>query len=144
MYAKNQLNSIKKALSKFQQKDDSKAAFVLVLTYSSGQVCTIMMASLLIQSKINGSSLLVLNFFMTRRILRKYSTISWPFPLSKVISLQDHSLTWFKVWVLRRLNPFGLLRSPLCVGIRADLGCLATITKVHQSPSIRLLFSTHL
>ena len=107
VYAEDQLDSMKNALVKFQQKDDPKAAFVLVLTYSSGQVCTVMMASLLIQSKIIGSSLSVLNFFMTRPLLRKYSTISWPSLLTKVISLQDHSLTWFKVWVLNRLTTFG-------------------------------------
>ena len=107
MYAERQLSAMKNALVKFQQKDDPKAAFVLVLTYSLSQVGTVIMESLLIQSKINGSSPLVLNFFMTRPLHRMYSTISWTSPLSKVISLQDHSLTLYKVCVLNRLTTFG-------------------------------------
>jgi hypothetical protein len=47
-YAENQLDSIKKALVNFQQKDDTKAALELGMAYSSGQVCIIMMESQLI------------------------------------------------------------------------------------------------
>ena len=38
-YAKNQLDEIKEALVKFQQKNDTKAACTVALVYSSGQVC---------------------------------------------------------------------------------------------------------
>jgi hypothetical protein len=38
-YAENQLDEIKEALVKFQQKNDNKAACTLSLIYSSGQVC---------------------------------------------------------------------------------------------------------
>lgn len=38
-YAENQLDEIKKALLKFQQKNDTKAACTVSLIYSSGQVC---------------------------------------------------------------------------------------------------------
>jgi hypothetical protein len=48
LYAENQLDSIKKALVKFQQKGDTKAALELALTYSSGQVSTTMMTAQLI------------------------------------------------------------------------------------------------
>ena len=47
MYDEEQLDSMKNALVRFQQKDDIKAAFVLALNYSSGQVCTVIIASLL-------------------------------------------------------------------------------------------------
>ena len=139
------MDPIKNALLNFQQKDDSKAALVLVLSYSLGQVGIIMMTSLLIQSNIIGSYHVVPNFFMTRPLLRMYLTISWPSPLQNRMSQQDHSPTSFKVLVLHhRLTTFGKLYSLLCVGIRADIASLATLTKVHQSPSIRLLFSRQL
>ena len=49
LYAENQLDSIKKALVKFQQKSDTKAALQLALTYSSGQVrATMIMARLIL------------------------------------------------------------------------------------------------
>jgi hypothetical protein len=38
-YSENQLDEIKEALVKFQQKNDTKAACTLSLIYSSGQVC---------------------------------------------------------------------------------------------------------
>jgi hypothetical protein len=47
-YADDQLDAIKEALVKFQQKDDTKAALLLFMTYSSGQVCFVMTASVLI------------------------------------------------------------------------------------------------
>ena len=48
LYAENQLDSIKKALVNFQQKDDTKAALQLAMVYSSGQVRAIIMVSQLI------------------------------------------------------------------------------------------------
>jgi hypothetical protein len=39
IYAENQLDEIKEALVKFQQKNDTKAACTVSLVYSSGQVC---------------------------------------------------------------------------------------------------------
>ena len=41
-YAGSQLDAIKKAVVNFQQKNDSKAEILVGLTYSSGQVCTVM------------------------------------------------------------------------------------------------------
>ena len=38
-YAENQLDEIKEALVKFQQKNDTKAACTVSLIYISGQVC---------------------------------------------------------------------------------------------------------
>ena len=38
-YAENQLDKIKEALVKFQQKNDTKAACTVSLISSSGQVC---------------------------------------------------------------------------------------------------------
>jgi hypothetical protein len=46
-YADDQLDAIKEAFSKFQQKNDTKAAVLPFPTYSSGQVCPVMTASLL-------------------------------------------------------------------------------------------------
>jgi hypothetical protein len=37
LYAESQLDAIKEALLKFQQKSDTKAA--VMITYTSGQVC---------------------------------------------------------------------------------------------------------
>jgi hypothetical protein len=39
LYAESQLDSIKEALFKFQQKSDTKAAVMIPMTYTSGQVC---------------------------------------------------------------------------------------------------------
>jgi len=39
LYAESQLDAIKSALVKFQQKSDTKAAVVISMTYTSGQVC---------------------------------------------------------------------------------------------------------
>jgi hypothetical protein len=46
LYAEDQLDAIKEALVEFQQKNDTKAAIDVVLSYSSGQVCSVMTASL--------------------------------------------------------------------------------------------------
>jgi hypothetical protein len=39
LYAESQLDAIKEALFKFQQKSDTKAAVMVSMTYISGQVC---------------------------------------------------------------------------------------------------------
>jgi hypothetical protein len=39
LYAESQLDAVKEALFRFQQKSDTKAAIMLPLTYTSGQVC---------------------------------------------------------------------------------------------------------
>ena len=39
LYAESQLDAIKSALVKFQQKSDAKAAVMVSMTYISGQVC---------------------------------------------------------------------------------------------------------
>ena len=39
VYTETQLDAIKDALVKFQQKSDTKAAIVIPVTYTSGQVC---------------------------------------------------------------------------------------------------------
>jgi hypothetical protein len=39
LYAESQLDAIKDALVKFQQKSDTKAALLVTMGYSSGQVC---------------------------------------------------------------------------------------------------------
>ena len=41
-YADEQLNAVKEALVKFQQKNDTKAAINVLLSYSSTQVCSFM------------------------------------------------------------------------------------------------------
>jgi hypothetical protein len=46
-YTENQLGAIKEALMKFQQKNDTKAAIIVSLAHTSGQVCFVMTASLL-------------------------------------------------------------------------------------------------
>ena len=43
-YSEDQLDAIKEALVKFQQESDTKAALLLFMTYSSGQVCFVMTA----------------------------------------------------------------------------------------------------
>jgi hypothetical protein len=40
-YTENQLDAIKEALVNFQQKDDTRAAFLMSLTYSLDQVCSV-------------------------------------------------------------------------------------------------------
>jgi hypothetical protein len=76
-YAENQLDEIKEAIVKFQEKNDTKAACTVSLVYSSGQVCHAMETLLLIRpDKIN--SFLLLSLFFTMRLLpREFSTISW-------------------------------------------------------------------
>ena len=39
-YTENQLNAIKEALVNFQQKNDTRAAVLMSLTYSLDQVCS--------------------------------------------------------------------------------------------------------
>ena len=39
IYGESQLDAIKEALVKFQQKSDTKAAALITMTYASGQVC---------------------------------------------------------------------------------------------------------
>jgi hypothetical protein len=39
IYAESQLDAIKDALIKLQQKSDTKAAVLITMTYTSGQVC---------------------------------------------------------------------------------------------------------
>jgi hypothetical protein len=39
LYAKSQLDAIKEALFKFQQKSDTKASVMISTIYTSGQVC---------------------------------------------------------------------------------------------------------
>jgi hypothetical protein len=51
-YAGNQLGAIKEALADFQQKNDAKAAVIVSPTYSLDQVCSVMMASMLIPTNI--------------------------------------------------------------------------------------------
>ncbi|KAH9990413.1 hypothetical protein BJV77DRAFT_1151034 [Russula vinacea] len=83
LYSNNQLDEIKEALFKFQQKNDTKAEVGVSLSYSSGQfLCAVI-------------------FFMTRPLLREYMMISWTSPLSRGMSRQNHFSTIFEVWVLR-------------------------------------------
>ena len=51
-YAGIQLGAIKEALVNFQQKNDAKAAVIVSPTYSLDQVCSVMMASMLIPTDI--------------------------------------------------------------------------------------------
>jgi hypothetical protein len=39
LYAESQLDAVKEALFKFQQKSDTKAAVMISPAYASGQVC---------------------------------------------------------------------------------------------------------
>jgi len=39
LFAKSQLDAIKEALFEFQQKTDTKAAIMMPMAYTSGQVC---------------------------------------------------------------------------------------------------------
>jgi hypothetical protein len=108
LYAENQLDAIKEALLNFQQTNDTKAALGVALTYSSGQVCSVMSASLLIQTDTNNSSQSSLGLFIMGPILRKYSMISWQSPLPGGMSQRHHSLTLFRVWALSaRMATFG-------------------------------------
>ena len=59
-------------------------------------------------TNIINSSILLPSFFMTHLLLREYLMISWSSPLSKGMSQQDHSLSWFKVRLPdTRLMTFG-------------------------------------
>ncbi len=41
-YAENELDAIRDALFNFQQQKDTKAAIIVIMTYSSDQVCLVM------------------------------------------------------------------------------------------------------
>jgi hypothetical protein len=96
-YADDQLDAIKEALVKFQQKNDTKAEVMVILSYSSSsgssQVCFVMMASLLVQTDFVNSFCLLSFIFMTLPLLREYLMISWLFPLPRGMSQQRHSTT---------------------------------------------------
>jgi hypothetical protein len=78
LYAESQLDALNRALFEFQQKKDTKAAVMVPLTYTLGQVChsPIAAESLLYQIDNVNSSRSLSFIFMTRPLLRKYSTIS--------------------------------------------------------------------
>lgn len=98
-YAESQLDAIKEALVNFQQKNDTtKASIGVILTFSSGQVCSVV-TSLLIQSDVIVSFLLPSPFFTMGLLLWAYLMISWPSRLLGGMSQQHHSPTSFKVWV---------------------------------------------
>jgi hypothetical protein len=88
---------IKEALVDFQQKNDTKAEVIALLSYSSSQVCSVMTAALLIQVDIINSFRLLSFIFMMRPLIREYLMIFWTSPLLGGMSQQDHSLTWFRV-----------------------------------------------
>jgi hypothetical protein len=92
-YTEDQLGAIKDALVKFQQKNDTKAAIMISLAHTSGQVCFIMTTSLLVQPDVKNSSWPLSGIFMMGPLIREYSTISWQSPLPRGMSQQDLSLT---------------------------------------------------
>ena len=111
-YADNQLDAIREALVKFQQKNDTKAQIMVILSYSSSsglsQVCFVVMALCLIQTNLVNSFRLLSFTFMTLPFLREYLMISWPSPLPGEMSQQRHSTTLFKARLPRlRLTVFG-------------------------------------
>ena len=75
------MDAIKDALVDFQQKNDTKAEVIELLSYSSSQVCSVMTAVLLIQADIINSFRLLSFIFMTRPFIRGYLMISWTSPL---------------------------------------------------------------
>ena len=101
-YADDQLDAIREALVKFQQKNDTKAEVMVTLPYSSSQVCFVLMALLSVPADIVNSFRLLLFIFMTLPLLsgRRYLMISWPFPLPKGKSQQRRSTAYFKVRLL--------------------------------------------
>jgi hypothetical protein len=99
-YAEDQLDAVKEALFNFQQKNDTKAANAVSLSYSSGQVCSVLTASLFIQTYLINSLVLLSYCFMTRPLLREYSMISWSSLLPREISQQARSPNMSKKWVL--------------------------------------------
>jgi hypothetical protein len=88
------------ALLNFQEKDDTKAAILVFIVYSSSPVSSVMTISQLIEIDEINSSWSPSDFIMMRLILPEYSTNSWRSPLSLAMCRQVHSLTLFKVWVL--------------------------------------------
>ena len=77
-YADDQLDAIREALVKFQQKNDTKAEVMVTLPYSSSQVCFVLMALLSVPADIVNSFRLLLFIFMTLPLLsgRQYLMIS--------------------------------------------------------------------
>ena len=75
IYTENQLDAIKDALFKFQQKNDTKAAVIVSLTYLSGQVCTVVQCHYRFKLT-HGRYCRQPSYFMMCPLLRKYSTIS--------------------------------------------------------------------
>ena len=75
IYTEYQLDAIKDALFKFQQKNDTKAAVIVSLTYLSGQVCTVVQSYYRFKLT-HGSYCPLPSYSMMRALLREYSTIS--------------------------------------------------------------------
>jgi hypothetical protein len=99
-YSEDQLDAIKMALLNFQEKNDTKAALLISMAYSSGPVSSVVTISQLIEIDEISSSWSPPHFIMTRLVLPEYLTNSWRSPLSLVMYQQGHSLTIFKVRVL--------------------------------------------
>jgi hypothetical protein len=100
-YNESQLDAIKTALFKYEQQNDTKAASAgITPTYSSGSVCSVMVALLLFWTDVNSSPSLFFSFTM-HLLLREYSTNSWRSRLLGEMCQQGHSRIIFKVWVLR-------------------------------------------
>ena len=94
-YAENQLDAIKEALFKFQQENDTKAAVVMTLTYSSGQVGTVMTTLLLIQTNIIEQFIPAAVFFYDAPTPSGVFNDLLAIPLLREMSQQQHSLTLF-------------------------------------------------
>ena len=65
LYAESQLDAIKDALVTFQQKSDTKAALLVIMGYTSGQVrqCPANSKSLLVQTDHQQFSFLLIYFY---------------------------------------------------------------------------------
>ena len=100
-YDESQLDRIKNALFEYDQNNDTKAASGVSLGYLSGQVCSDMTASLLIQIDTVYSSWPLSFSFMMHLLLRVYLTNSWPSQLLGGMCRQVRSQTLSIVWVLR-------------------------------------------
>ena len=85
------------ALLNFQEKDDTKAAVLVFIVYSSSQVSSAMTISLLIETYEINSSRSRSDFIMMRLILTECSANSERSPLPLAKSQQGHSLTLFAV-----------------------------------------------
>ena len=101
-YADDQLDAIREALVKFQQKNDTKAEVMVTLPYTSGQVCFVLIALLLVPTDIVNSFMLLSFIFMMLPLLsgRRHLMISWPFPQPREMSQQRHFTAYFKVRLL--------------------------------------------